>query len=252
MPLLDNKVTIVTGGASGIGQAAALAFAREGARVVVADLNPDGGQATVKQIAEAGGDACFVQTNVAVAADVQALVAAAVSTYGRLDCAFNNAGTGRPPAPIHEKPEDFWDAVIAVNLKGVWLCLKYEIPALIAAGGGSIVNMASVAGLIGFPGFSDYSASKHGVIGLTRTAALEYVQQHIRVNAVCPGFTDTPMVAAMVQDSPQMEQQVMRASPMHRLGTPAEIAEAVVWLCSDKASFVTGQALALDGGMTAR
>jgi NAD(P)-dependent dehydrogenase (short-subunit alcohol dehydrogenase family) len=251
MSLLHDKVALVTGAASGIGRAAALAFAREGAKVVVADLNPSGGEETVQLIAQAGGQACFVKTNVAQSGEVEALVAAAVRTYGRLDCAFNNAGTGRPPAPLHEKPEDFWDAVIAVNLKGVWLCLKYEIPALLAAGGGAIVNMASVAGLVGFPGGAEYAASKHGVVGLTQTAALELAQRNIRVNAVCPGFTDTPMVASMLQSAPQMTQQVNRASPMHRMGKPEEIAEAVVWLCSDKASFINGQALALDGGLTA-
>lgn len=250
MALLKSKVVIVTGGASGIGRAAALALGREGAHVVVGDLNPDGGQETVHMIADEGGDACFVPTNVANAADVQQLVEAAVATYGRLDCAFNNAGIGKAPRPITDKPEDEWDAVIGVNLKGIWLCMKYEIPALLAAGGGAIVNMASVAGLVGIPGVTDYAASKHGIVGLTRSVALEYAQQNIRVNAVCPGYTDTPMVAALLQEMPQMADAVALVSPMQRMCQPEEVAEAVVWLCSDKASFVNGQALALDGGLT--
>lgn len=251
MTLLDNKVALVTGGSSGIGRAAALAFAREGAEVVVSDVNVVGGHETVEQIEAAGGEAIFFEANVASATEVEALIKATVRAYGRLDCAFNNAGVGGTLESLIEKTEAEWDTVIAVNLKGVWLCLKYEIPVMLAQGGGAIVNMASVAGLNGFPNGGIYAASKHGVIGLTKSAALEYARQGIRVNAVCPGYTDTPMVRAMTEAVPQMERVTANASPMRRLGDPAEIAQAVVWLCSDKASFVTGHALPVDGGFVA-
>jgi NAD(P)-dependent dehydrogenase (short-subunit alcohol dehydrogenase family) len=236
MPLFDHKVALVTGGASGIGRAAALAFAHEGA-------------AAAAEITANGGEALYVRVDVSKAAQVEALVTTTVDVYGRLDYAFNNAGVGGLMSPIHEKTEDEWELVMNVNLKGVWLCMKYEIPAMLAGGGGAIVNMASVAGLLGFGYASHYDASKHGVIGLTKTAAIELAAKHIRVNAVCPGFTDTPMVSAMVEFAPQMGRAVT-ANPMRRMGKPEEIANAVLYLCSDKASFITGQALALDGGMT--
>lgn len=250
MPLFHEKVALVTGAASGIGRAAALAFSREGAAVVVSDLHLTGAEATAAMIVESGGEALAAACDVARRADVENLVAQTVHTFGRLDFAFNNAGIGGALGMLHQKTEAEWDDVLAVNLKGVWLCLRSEVQAMQASGGGAIVNMASAAGLVGFRGASAYSASKHGVIGLTKTAALEYARSKIRVNAVCPGFTDTPMVASMLEAAPELADSV-RGNPLRRLGTPEETAEAVIWLCSDKASFITGQALAIDGGLTA-
>ncbi len=250
MPLFHEKVALVTGAASGIGRAAALAFSREGAAVVVSDLHLTGAEATAAMIVESGGEALAAACDVARRADVENLVAQTVHTFGRLDFAFNNAGIGGALGMLHQKTEAEWDDVLAVNLKGVWLCLRSEVQAMQASGGGAIVNMASAAGLVGFRGASAYSASKHGVIGLTKTAALEYARSKIRINAVCPGFTDTPMVASMLEAAPELADSV-RGNPLRRLGTPEETAEAVIWLCSDKASFITGQALAIDGGLTA-
>lgn len=250
MPVFHAKVALVTGAASGIGRAAALAFSREGAAVVVSDLHLTGAEATAAMIVESGGEALAAACDVARRADVENLVAQTVHTFGRLDFAFNNAGIGGALGMLHQKTEAEWDDVLAVNLKGVWLCLRSEVQAMQASGGGAIVNMASAAGLVGFRGASAYSASKHGVIGLTKTAALEYARSKIRVNAVCPGFTDTPMVASMLESAPELADSV-RGNPLRRLGTPEETAEAVIWLCSDKASFITGQALAIDGGLTA-
>jgi NAD(P)-dependent dehydrogenase (short-subunit alcohol dehydrogenase family) len=245
---LEAKVALVTGGASGIGRAAALALAQEGAKIVVSDVNTTGGEETVNLVHSQGSNAVFVRCDVAQAQEVEALVHQALDAYGRLDCAVNNAGVGGDMLPSHQREESMWDLVMNVNLKGVWLCLKYEVPAMLATGGGSIVNIASAAGLIGFRYASAYSASKHGVIGLTRSAALEYARQNIRVNAVCPGFTETPMVADMNEANPRMVEATIKAIPMRRLGTPEEIAQAVLWLCSSDSSFVTGHALAVDGG----
>ncbi len=250
MALLADAVVLVTGGASGIGRATALLLAREGARVVVSDVNVPLGEETAALIQSTGGGAVFVPCDVSRAEQVQALIEATRAAYGRLDGAFNNAGIGGVMAPLAEQSEADWDAVINVNLKSVWLCLKYEIPLLLQSGGGAIVNTASVAGLVGFEQASAYAASKHGVIGLTKSAALECATQNIRVNAVCPGFTDTSMVRDMVQVAPHMQRRVTR-NPMRRIGDVQEIAETVVWLLSHKASFITGQAIAIDGGMTA-
>jgi NAD(P)-dependent dehydrogenase (short-subunit alcohol dehydrogenase family) len=248
----NAKVALVTGAASGIGAAAARIFAAHGERVVVSDMNEAGGQATVARIADAGGEAIFVRADVSVAADVRALVSATVERFGRLDHAFNNAGIEGVQAPLAEIAEDDWDRLIGINLRGVWLCMRAEIPAMLERGGGAIVNNASVAGLVGFAGAGAYAASKHGVVGLTRAAALDYAQLGLRVNAVCPGIIDTPMVARAVEGKPELAAGLKAAEPIGRLGTPEEIGEAAYWLCSDAASFMTGQAVAVDGGFTAQ
>jgi NAD(P)-dependent dehydrogenase (short-subunit alcohol dehydrogenase family) len=249
---LGGKVALVTGGASGIGRATALTFAREAAKLIIADMNVDGGQQTVHMITEQGGEAIFVKTDVSKAVEVQALISKAVETYGRLDCAHNNAGiSGGGRALTAEYLEETWHHVIAVNLTGVWLCMKYAIPQMLHQGGGVIVNTASVAGLIGGAGNSAYDASKHGVIGLTKTAALEYAKQGIRVNCVCPGYIQTPMTARGMND-PERMARIIASEPMGRVGTPEEVAEAVVWLCSDAASFVTGHTMTVAGGYVAQ
>jgi NAD(P)-dependent dehydrogenase (short-subunit alcohol dehydrogenase family) len=251
--LLAGKVALVTGGASGIGRATAIAMAREGARVVVADVAEAGGAETVQRIVAAGGQAVFQRADVADAADVDALVRRAVEAYGRLDCAFNNAGIEGAVTAPHEYPDDVFDRVIAVNLKGVWLCLKAEVRQMLAQGGGAIVNTASAAGLVGAPTIAAYDASKHGVVGLTKSFALAYARQGIRVNAVCPGIIRTPMVErSFLARDPNAAARLEASEPVGRMGTPEEVAEAVVWLCSDAASFVTGVALPVDGGMVAR
>jgi NAD(P)-dependent dehydrogenase (short-subunit alcohol dehydrogenase family) len=255
---LEGKVALVTGGASGIGRATALTFAREGAKLVIADLHEEGGQQTVHMITETGGDAMFVQVDVTQATDVEAMISKAVETYGRLDCAHNNAGiSGRGIAGDHraltaEYPEARWHQVLAINLTGVWLCMKYEIAQLLAqGGGGAIVNTASVAGLVGLPGACAYDASKHGVVGLTKTAALEYARQGIRINCVCPGYIETPMTAPGMQD-PERLALMITNEPVGRMGHPEEVAETVVWLCSEAASFVTGHTMTVDGGYVAQ
>ncbi len=251
---LADKVALVTGGASGIGRATALTFAREGAKLIIADMNEDGGQQTVHMIQENGGDATFVQVDVTQATEVEAMISKAVETYGRLDCAHNNAGIGsRPRVLIHELPEESWDQVIGINLKGVWLCVKYEIIQMLKQGGGALVNTASIMGLVGSWSRSGaYNASKHGVVGLTKTAALEYATLGIRVNAVCPGYIRTPLIEAALTSNPEMEAQIIERHPVGRMGRPEEIAEAVVWLCSDAASFVTGHTMTVDGGYVAQ
>lgn len=245
---LQEKVALVTGAASGIGRAAARRLAAEGARVVVSDLDVTRGEETVRLIREADGEAVFVRADVSRADEVEALMLQTLAAFNRLDCAVNNAGVGGDLLPTHLRDEAMWDAVMNVNLKGVWLCMKYELAAMLDQGGGSIVNVASAAGLVGFRQASAYAASKHGVIGLTRSAALEYARLGIRVNAVCPGFTDTPMVEALGHGSPKRADAIINAIPLRRLGTPDEVAQAVLWLCSDESTFVTGHALAVDGG----
>jgi NAD(P)-dependent dehydrogenase (short-subunit alcohol dehydrogenase family) len=249
--LIAGKVALITGGGSGIGRASALTFAREGAKVVVADVAVEGGEETVQLIQQRGGEAIFVKADVSRAAEVEALVARAVQTYGRLDCAHNNAGIEGAAATTIDYAEDAWERVLAINLKGVWLCMKYEIPQILKQGGGAIVNTASTAGLVGYRGGSAYVASKHGVVGLTKTAALEYAKAGVRVNAVCPGAIDTPMMGRLTGHRPQRAERMAAAEPVGRMGQPKEIAEAVVWLCSEAASFVTGHAMAVDGGLTA-
>jgi NAD(P)-dependent dehydrogenase (short-subunit alcohol dehydrogenase family) len=249
---LTGKVALVTGGASGIGRATALTFAREGAKLIIADMHEEGGQQTVHMITENGGNVTFVQVDVTQATAVEAMISKAVETYGRLDCAHNNAGVGTPSrVPTADYTEEQWDYVLSINLKGVWLCMKYEIPQMLKHGGGAIVNTASVAGLVGFPTSSAYVASKHGVVGLTKTAALEYARHGIRVNCVCPGYIETPMTERSRND-PERLAHMIASEPIGRLGTPEEIAETVVWLCSDTASFVTGHTMTVDGGYAAQ
>ncbi len=247
-----ERVALVTGAGSGIGRATAVAFARAGARVVVSDRDAAGGEQTVASIRSAGGDALFVRADVAVARDVEALVARAMHAYGRLDFAFNNAGIEGKQALTADTSEEDWDRIIAVNLKGVWLCMKHEIPRMLTGQGGAIVNCSSVAGLVGFAQLPAYVASKHGVVGLTKATALEYARSGIRVNAVCPGAIQTPMIDRVVAARPEMAAALAAAEPVGRMGRPEEIAAAVVWLCSDEASFVTGQAWAVDGGWVAQ
>ena len=248
--LLDGKTAIVTGGASGIGRATALAFAREGARVLVQDRAEAGAQETVGLINAAGGQALSIGGDVTSEEDVQAMVAKAVSSFGKLDCAFNNAGispaaAGPTMQRTHELSLASFQKVIDINLTGVFLCMKHQIPHMLAGGGGAIVNTASVAGLVGLPTASAYVGSKHGVIGITKTAAMEYAREGVRVNAVCPGYVLTPMTQDGVA---RRGEELLNKVPMHRLGKPEEIAEAVVWMCSERASFVTGSFYTVDGG----
>jgi NAD(P)-dependent dehydrogenase (short-subunit alcohol dehydrogenase family) len=245
---LDGRAALVTGGGSGLGRASTIALARAGASVTVADVDEQGGKETAALVfEEVGGDADFIRADVTRPEDVEAMVDKTVERWGHLDCALNNAGTTGASAPTAEYTLDDWNRAIALNLTGVFLCLKYEIPAMLERGG-AIVNMASGAGLVGFAGLPAYVASKHGVVGLTRAAALEYAGQGIRINAICPGSTRTPMLEGFMGGDPQIERMMTRAVPLGRLGRPEEIAEAVVWLCSDAASFVVGHALAVDGG----
>ena len=253
MDAFAKKVALVTGATSGIGRAAALAFAREGARVVVSGRREKEGHETAALIRQAGGESRFVRTDVTHENDVAALVHHTVSTYGQLDVAVNNAGVEDTPASIHEQTVENYHRIMSANVLGVFLALKHEIPAMLKNGGGAIVNTASVAGLIGFPGAGIYVASKHAVLGLTKSAALEYATQGIRVNAVSPGAIETPMFDRFTEGlGAEGRRQIMVLHPMGRTGRPEEIAEAMLWLCSDQASFVTGQSLAVDGGWTAQ
>jgi len=250
--LLHGKVALITGAASGIGRATAIAAAREGAKVLVADAVP-AGEDTVKLIKQAGGEAAFHKCDVTRAAEVEATVAAAVKVFGRLDCAHNNAGIIGKSLHTADDTEENFDRIIAVDLKGVWLCMKYEILQMLKQGArGAIVNTASAAGLVGSHGQPAYTAAKHGVIGLTKVAALEYARHDIRVNSVCPGVIDTAMVAEMVTGHPRLRDRLIAVEPIRRMGKPEEIGEAVVWLMSDYASFVTGASLPVDGAMTAQ
>lgn len=245
-----DKVVIVTGGSFGIGRATAIAFAERGAKIVIADWVED--NETLHLIKKLGGKAIFLKCDVSKEADVKIMTEKVISTYGRLDYAFNNAGIEGKQGVTTECSEENWKKTIGVNLKGIWLCMKYELPLLLKEGKGAIVNCASIAGLVGFPGLPAYVASKHGVVGLTKTAALEYVKQGIRINAVCPGVIQTSMIDRLTGKDKAIEKQYEDMEPMGRMGQPEEVAEAVLWLCSDASSFVTGSAMPVDGGWVAQ
>jgi len=245
-----GKVAIVTGGAFGIGRATALAFAQSGAKVAVVDWKEN--HETINAIKAMGGEAIFISCNVADPGQVEQMVKTTVSTFGRLDYAFNNAGIEGSPAPTEQCTIENWDQTININLRGAWLCMKYEIPEMLKSGGGAIVNCASIAGLVGFHGMPAYVASKHGMVGLTKTAALDLAQSGIRVNALCPGVIKTEMIDRFTGGNKEAEQQLAAGEPMGRMGTPQEMADVVIWLCSDRSSFVTGQAIAADGGWVAK
>jgi NAD(P)-dependent dehydrogenase (short-subunit alcohol dehydrogenase family) len=253
MAMFQGKVALITGAGSGLGAASAKAFAREGARVVVADVNAAGGRQTVQMIEKAGGQAVFIQADVSSEADVKVMINKTVETYGRLDYAHNNAGIEHAPAPLTELTEETWERILKVNLKGVWLCLKYEIPQMAKNGGGAIVNTSSIAGLHGARQHGAYGVTKYGVISLTKTAALENGASKVRVNAICPGaMAGTPMWDFLVSHSPDLNTLVAAKVPLGRASNPEEIAQVVVWLCSDAASYITGHAMVVDGGDTAK
>jgi NAD(P)-dependent dehydrogenase (short-subunit alcohol dehydrogenase family) len=247
----SGKVALVTGGASGLGRVSAIALAGEDAQVVVSDIAVSEGEATVKMITDVGGQAVFIKADVTRSSEVAAMVKAAVKTFGRLDFALNNAGVDGVRARTANYPEEIWHQVINLNLTGVFLCMKHELPIMVEQGGGVIVNMSSVAGVTGFPGHAAYTASKHGVIGLTKTAALDYAKTGIRVNAICPAYTHTPMLTRMLAQKPGLEAQLISRVPLRRLGTAEEIAQAAIYLFSDAAAFITGHSLVMDGGIVA-
>ena len=249
---MTGKIALVTGGGSGIGRAAALAYARAGAQVLVADVDTAGGEETVALIEDLSATGLFVAADVSRAGDVEGMVDAAVAAWGRLDFAFNNAGIQGDLSQTAECTEENWDQITGINLKGVWLCMKYEIAQMLKQGGGAIVNNASNFGVVGSVGMPAYSASKHGVIGLTKTAALEYAQTGIRINVVCPGPVQTPLVDKIIERQPEIVDAIIQREPIGRMGQPEEIAGAVVWLCSSEASFVIGATLAVDGGYVAQ
>ncbi len=247
----QDKVAIVTGATSGIGRAAAIAYAREGAKVVVAGRRATEGEETVRLLQAQGGEGIFVKTDVSKAVQVKELVERTLQKFGRLDFAFNNAGIEQVPTPFLEQDEETFERVVDINAKGVWLSMKYEIPAMLKTGGGSIVNTASVFGVIGIAGNEIYIASKHAVIGLTKSAAVEFGKQGIRVNAVLPGVVDTDMYKRFAGDKPEFRAEMTAMHPIGRIGKPEDIAEAAIWLSSSKSSFVTGHSLLVDGGYTA-
>ena len=249
--MLKNKVALITGGSSGIGRAVALAWAREGAKVVVSDVDRGGGEETAELVRVAGSEAVFIAADVGKPEDCEALVSQAVEKFGRLDIACNNAGIGGPQAPTADYPLDGWAQVIAINLSGVFYGMKYQLPEMLKNGGGAIINMASILGAAGFAGAPAYTAAKHGVVGLTQAAALEYSAQGVRINAVGPGFIHTPMISAL-EDNKAVNDMLVAAHPIGRLGRAEEVAELVLWLSSDKASFVTGSYYPVDGGYLAR
>ena len=248
---LEKKVALVTGGGSGIGKASALAFAKEGAKVVVADVAIEEGQRTVEQLKEAGGDGFAIRTDVTNAAEVASMVSETIEAYGKLDCALNNAGIALGSS-VSDCTEEDWNRVLSVNLTGVWLCMKYEIAQMLKQKSGAIVNVASVLGLVGQAEPAPYVASKHGVVGLTKSAAVSYSKAGLRINAVCPGYITTPLIEPNLKDNPDVETHLISLHPIGRLGKSEEVAETVVWLCSDSASFVSGHSMVIDGGYTAQ
>ena len=252
MGYLEGKVSLVTGAGSGIGRAAALSFCQQGAKVLVADIDDEGGAGTVALIKQAGGEAAYQHCDVSKAVEVEAMVAKAVESFGQLDCAFNNAGLAGEFARLADSTEENFDLNYRVNLKGVFLCMKYEILQMLKQdSGGAIVSTASIAGLVGSKQVSAYCAMKHGVNGLTKSAALEYAKKNIRVNSVCPGMIETPLLNAQLEGSPAMRDAMIAFEPIGRFGEPREIGDTVAWLCSDQASFVTGHTMTVDGGAVA-
>jgi len=249
--LVEGKVVLVTGGSLGIGEAAARAFAREGAKVVVASRGAERGERVVASIVDAGGEAIWIGADVSEADQVEAMVTRTVEVFGRLDCAFNNAGSGGKGDWVADIDLGEWDATLAGYLTSAFLCMKYELGHMLAAGGGAIVNNASVDGLRGFGRDPAYSAAKHGVVGLTKSAAIQYAPKGVRINAICPGWIGTPHVTEMMERNPERARGLLLHQPVGRLGAPEEVAELAVWLCSDKASLVTGAAIPVDGGYTA-
>jgi NAD(P)-dependent dehydrogenase (short-subunit alcohol dehydrogenase family) len=245
-----GKVAFVTGAAGGIGRATALAFARAGANVTAADVSQPGVQETARMIEQFGGQALAVRCDVTSSRDVQAALTQTVDRFGRLDAAFNNAGIEQPITPTADITEDDWDRIVAINLRGVFLCMKYEIPLLLQHGGGAIVNTSSGAGVVGIAGQAAYTAAKHGVVGLTKSAALDYARSGVRINAVCPGIIATEMMDRFTGGTPEGHDRVIAQEPIGRMGRPEEIAAAVLWLCSDAAAFVVGHAMVIDGGQT--
>jgi NAD(P)-dependent dehydrogenase (short-subunit alcohol dehydrogenase family) len=252
MSEFQGKVAIVTGGTSGIGRAAAVAYGREGARVVVAGRRAAEGEETVRLLRAQGGEGMFVTTDVSKAAQVKELVERTMQKFGRLDFAFNNAGVEQAPTPFLEQKVEMYDQVMDINVKGVWLSMRHEIPAMLKSGGGAIVNTSSVAGVVAFPGIEIYAASKHAVIGMTKSAAVEFAKQGIRVNAVLPAAIETDMYRRFVGDKAENEAMMRAMHPIGRIGTPEEIADAVIWLSSSKSSFLVGHSLLVDGGYTAQ
>jgi NAD(P)-dependent dehydrogenase (short-subunit alcohol dehydrogenase family) len=249
--MLENMVALVTGGSSGIGRASALAFAKEGAKVIVADINIKGGQETVQIIKDAHGEAIFVKTDISMAGEVKDLINKTVDFYGRLDYAHNNAGITGTQSLFADVTEEQWEQIINTDLKGTWLCMKYEILQMLKQGSGAIVNTASVLGMVGDPDLAVYTAAKHGIIGLTRASAVAYARMGIRINVICPGRILTPISETLMKIIPNPESEAEK-QPMGRMGTPEEVAEAAVWLCSDAASFITGTTLTMDGGLLAK